>query len=83
MKLLAISDAYIPADFMREGLAPLEDLGVVIEVREWKLPTLVALQEANLAIERGGPEAVALPQELTHPMLHRYYQRTLLKLKAQ
>ncbi len=65
MKLLAISDAYIPADFMREGLAPLEDLGVVIEVREWKLPTLVALQEANLAIERGGPEAVALPQELT------------------
>ena len=65
MKLLAISDEYIPAEFMREGLASLVKLGVDIEVRHWEHPTLIALQEANLAIEKGGPEAVVLPPELT------------------
>jgi len=65
MKLLAISDTYIPTQFMRQGLAGLEALGVEIEVRQWSHPTLVALQEANLAIEKGGPEAVSLPPEVT------------------
>ncbi len=64
MRLLAISDTYIPAPIMREGLAELEPLGVRVEVRSWEHPTLVALQEANLAIERDGPEAVPLPPEL-------------------
>jgi len=65
MKLLAISDTYIPAGFMEQGLASLAPLGVEVEVRRWEHPTLVALQEANLAIEQGGPEAVALPAEVT------------------
>lgn len=65
MKLLAISDTYIPAPFMQQGLASLEPLGVRVEVRHWEHPSLIALQEANLAIEKGGPEAVQLPAEIT------------------
>jgi len=65
MKLLAISDTYIPAAFMEQGLAGLAPLGVEVEVRRWEHATLVALQEANLAIERVGPGAVPLPPEVT------------------
>jgi D-3-phosphoglycerate dehydrogenase len=64
MRLLAISDTYIPHGFMQQGLAGLQALGVEVEVRRWEHPTLVALQEANLAIERGGPDAVPLPPEV-------------------
>lgn len=64
MKLLAISDTYIPAEFMAQGFAGLTRLGVEVEVRRWEHPTLVALQEANLLIEKGGPEAVPLPPEV-------------------
>ncbi len=65
MKLLAIADNYIPPDFMRSGLASLAELGVEIEVRHWTHASLIDLQHANLAIEKGGPEAVALPPELS------------------
>lgn len=65
MRLLAISDTYIPAGFMEQGLASLEPLGVKVEVRRWEHETLIALQEANLAIEKGGPDAVSLPPEVT------------------
>jgi D-3-phosphoglycerate dehydrogenase len=65
MRLLAISDAYIPAKFMEHGLARLAPLGVEVEVRRWEHETLVELQQANLAIENGGPEAVVLPGEVT------------------
>ncbi len=64
MKLLAISDTYIPTAFMRDGFASLAEVGVEVEVRSWEHPTLLELQEANLAIEQGGPEAVTLPDEL-------------------
>ena len=65
MKLLAISDAYIPSQFMEQGLAGLEPLGVRVEVRRWEHPTLIDLQQANLAIEKDGPEAVALGARVT------------------
>ena len=65
MKLLAISDTYIPSEFMQQGLAALEPLGVQVEVRRWEHATLIELQEANLAIENGGPEAVPLPAEVS------------------
>ena len=64
MKLVAISDHYIPHDIMKRGLASLEPLGVEVEVRRWEHETLVELQEANLAVEQGGPDAVELPAEL-------------------
>jgi len=62
--LLAISDTYIPAPVMAAGLRPLADLGIQVTVRPWEHDTLVGLQEANLAIEAGGPDAIALPDEL-------------------
>jgi D-3-phosphoglycerate dehydrogenase / 2-oxoglutarate reductase len=65
MKLLAISDTYIPRAFMQQGFAPLGDLGVSVEVRSWEHALLVDLQKANLAIEQGGPEAVELPPSVT------------------
>ena len=64
MNLLAIADNYIPPDYMRSGLGPLADQGVSIEVRQWAYASLLDLQHANLAIEKGGPEAVPLPAEL-------------------
>jgi D-3-phosphoglycerate dehydrogenase len=70
MKLLAISDTYIPAAYMQQGLASLAPLGVEVEVRHWGHPTLIALQEANLAIEKGGPDAVPLPAEITDDVAH-------------
>ena len=45
---------------MRDALAPLSELGVDVEVRPWEHASLIELQEANLAIELGGPEAVQL-----------------------
>ena len=65
MRLLALSDTYLPADMMERGLAGLAELGIEVVVRHWAHPTLIDLQQANLAIENGGPEAVALPDELT------------------
>jgi D-3-phosphoglycerate dehydrogenase len=64
MQLLAISDNYIPREFMEQAFGALGDLGVQVTVRAWEHPTLIDLQKANLAIERGGPEAVALPDEV-------------------
>lgn len=64
IKLLAISDTYIPAACMHEGLSGLEASGVELHVRPWEHASLTGLQEANLAIERGGPAAVPLPDEL-------------------
>jgi len=65
MKLLAISDMYIPPGFMRDGLAQLRDIGIDVEVRSWEHKTLIDLQEDNLAIEAGGPDAVELSDEIT------------------
>ena len=70
LKLLAISDTYCPAEFVEQGLAPLADLGVEIEVRRWEHPTLIDLQEANLAIEQGGPDAIELPAAITNDVAH-------------
>jgi D-3-phosphoglycerate dehydrogenase len=64
MKLLAISDAYIRQETMRRGFAAVAELGVTVEIRPWEHDNLIALQQANLAIEQGGPEAVELWPEL-------------------
>jgi D-3-phosphoglycerate dehydrogenase len=64
MKLLAISDAYIPQAVMERGLARLGALGIQVEVRPWEHASLIELQQANLAIEQGGPSAVPLDEHL-------------------
>lgn len=64
MKLLAISDTYIPAAIMRQGLESLADVGLEVTVRRWEHPTLVELQQANLVIEQEGPNALPLPDDV-------------------
>ena len=44
MKLLAISDTYIPADLMKKGLSSLQDINIDVEVRHWAHDTLELLQ---------------------------------------
>ena len=68
MKLLAISDTYIPADFMLDGLSGLEDLGVDVEVRHWAHDDLIGLQQDNLKIETDGPDAIELPGGITRDL---------------
>ena len=70
-KLLAISDHYIPQRYMEEGLASLAEYGVETDVFSWEHETLEELQEANLKIELGGPDAVSLPDEL-HQIVDQY-----------
>lgn len=65
MKLLAISDTYIPESYMTVGLEKLAERGIDVTVRHWGHPTLVDLQEDNLKVEQGGPSAVVLSDELT------------------
>jgi len=64
LNLLAIADFYGPPRFMEAGMALLQPWGVDVTVRFWEHRTLVELQEANLAIETGGPGAVTLPAAL-------------------
>ena len=64
MKLLAISDHYVPRRYMTEGLVSLAEYGIEADVFSWEHETLEELQAANLQIEQGGPEAVPLPEEL-------------------
>jgi D-3-phosphoglycerate dehydrogenase len=66
MKLLAISDHYIPRQYMVDGLASLAEYGIEVDVFPWEHETLKELQAANLKIELEGPEAVPLPDELYH-----------------
>lgn len=58
MKLLAISDPFIPEPVMRKGLSSLEEHGINVEVRHWSLANIETLQNINLAIEKKGPEAI-------------------------
>lgn len=63
MRLLAISDHYIPRRYMEAGLAELAEFDIRVDVRPWEHATLEELQEVNLKIEQGGPSAVPLPEE--------------------
>ena len=64
MKLLAISDFYMPRHYMTEGLTSLAEHGIDVDVFSWEHDTLEELQAANLIIEQGGPDALTLPDEL-------------------
>ncbi len=65
IKLLALSDKYIPFDAMTAGLASLPEFDVGVEVRRWEHETLVDLHQANLRIENGGPDPAPVPREVT------------------
>ena len=64
MKLIGIGDLFIPHRHIREGLAPLAALGVEVTTFDWELSGFPELQEINLAVEKGGPSAYALPAHI-------------------
>lgn len=64
MKILAIADGFIPADYILEGFEGHPELSDELEVRTWAHESIEALQADNLAVEQGGPEAVEVPTEL-------------------
>lgn len=64
MKLLAISDEFIPREFMEKGLNGLQKYGIEIDIRQWKHDNLEMLQKDNLIIEKNGPDFVELSEKL-------------------
>lgn len=64
MKVLAIADAYIPAEMLREGTQALVDAGHEVEIASWGPQSIEDLQEVNLQVEQNGPNGVALPDAL-------------------
>lgn len=64
MKLLAVSDPFIPEKPMARGLDSLKAHGIDVAVRPWPLPDIETLQNINLAVEQRGPEAVPAPLEV-------------------
>lgn len=64
MKVLAIADAYIPADMLTEGTGALRDAGHQVTVTPWGPQEIEDLQEINLQVEQKGPNGVELPEEL-------------------
>ncbi|PWF26488.1 oxidoreductase [Ancrocorticia populi] len=64
MRVLAIADAYIPADMLTDGTQALRDAGHEVEVVSWGPAVIEELQEINLQVELNGPNGVDLPAEL-------------------
>jgi D-3-phosphoglycerate dehydrogenase len=61
MKIVGIGDLFIPHRYIRDGFAPLAALGHQVDTFDWQLPGFPALQEINLAVEKGGASAFRPP----------------------
>jgi len=66
---LAIGDLFVPEAAMREGLAPLEAQGYVIETTTFDVGDYDALQASCLQIEKEGPGSIVLDPDLRRRML--------------
>ncbi|MGO1593288.1 MAG: 2-hydroxyacid dehydrogenase [Ancrocorticia sp.] len=64
MRVLAIADAYIPADMLTEGTQALVEAGHDVDVVSWGPDVIEDLQEINLQVELKGPNGVDLPADL-------------------
>ena len=64
MKVLAISDRWIPTESMHKGLSTLASLGWEVTIRQWHHDSSEDLQRDNLLIELHGPDAVQLQSNL-------------------
>ena len=65
---LAIGDLFVPAEMMRDGLAPLEAQGYRIETATFDVGGYDALQASCLQIEKQGPESIVLDPALREHM---------------
>lgn len=64
MKVLAIADAYIPLDMLRDGTTALVEAGHDVTYVEWETASIEKLQEVNLLVEQRGPNGVDLPESI-------------------
>ncbi|WP_182353479.1 2-hydroxyacid dehydrogenase [Flaviflexus huanghaiensis] len=64
MKVLAIADAYIPLDMLRDGTGALVDAGHDVTYVEWETESIEKLQEVNLLVEQKGPNGLELPDSV-------------------
>jgi D-3-phosphoglycerate dehydrogenase len=62
MKLVGITDLFIPRQYIEDGFKILEPLGLEIEILDWKLKDFDEFQGINLLIEQKGCEAYAIPE---------------------
>lgn len=62
MRILAIADAYIPLDMLKEGTAALAEHDITYV--EWETESIEQLQEVNLLVEQNGPNGVPLPDDI-------------------
>ena len=66
---LAIGDLFVAEDAMREGLAPLEELGYRVETTTFDAGDYDALQASCLQVEKNGPDSIDLDPALRERML--------------
>jgi D-3-phosphoglycerate dehydrogenase len=64
MKLVGIGDLFIPYGKIRDGLAPLQALGVEIETFDWEPGGFEELQNVNLKVETKGSGAYDPPPQV-------------------
>ena len=61
MKLVGIGDLFIPGNYIESGMKSLEELGVSVNIVEWKTNGFEELQNINLIVEQQGSEAYEVP----------------------
>lgn len=64
MKLLAISDYFIPQRMMQRGLSSLGRHGVSIDVIPWEHKTSEDIHAANLMVKQNGPAVHEVPESI-------------------
>ncbi|NLJ40475.1 MAG: 2-hydroxyacid dehydrogenase [Clostridiales bacterium] len=62
MKLVGVSDLFIPKEHIVSGFKGFEDHGVNVEVLDWQLKDFEELQNINFLVEQGGSEAYEPPE---------------------
>jgi D-3-phosphoglycerate dehydrogenase len=63
-KVLIVGDLMLPCETIRREFKPLEDRGFKLTGFDWPLKNHEELTANNLAVEKGGPEAVDVPPGL-------------------
>jgi len=61
LKIVGISDLFIPSEYIRDGLKNFKNGSFDFNVLEWKLKDFEELQNINLQIEKGGLENFKAP----------------------
>lgn len=64
MKLVGISDLFIPKKYILSGFDKFREYGVEVEAVDWDLKDFDELQNINFLVEQGGSEAYEPPEDI-------------------